>query len=371
MKLLFIFGTRPEAIKMAPIIIEAQTNHPEIETCICTTGQHREMLDQILSFFNITADVDLNIMKPGQDLFDITSLAVHGMKDVLIRYKPDIVLVQGDTTTAFAAALAAFYCKVSVAHVEAGLRTFQMYSPFPEEINRKMISQIATWHFAPTQRAVDNLRNEGISKNVFLTGNTVIDALFSGLKIIKNQDKAPYFYRFKNVDLTKRIILITGHRRESFGGPFQEICKAIRFLAESYPVIEFIYPVHLNPQVQKPVHEHLKQTRNIHLMDPLTYPELIWIMEKSYLILTDSGGIQEEAPSLGKPVVVMREFTERMEGIESGNAILSGTNFERIINVVGTIIDSETCYQNMVNSYNPYGNGHASQCIIDLLLKSC
>ena len=370
MRLLFIFGTRPEAIKMAPLIREARANYPKIETCICVTGQHREMLDQILSFFNIHPDVDLDIMKSGQDLFDITSAALLRLKEIISKFKPDVILVQGDTTTAFISSLAAFYLLIPVAHIEAGLRSGDNYSPFPEEVNRKLISQIATWHFAPTIKALENLNKSGIYNNVFVTGNTVIDAFFWGISILNEEGNVKYCKKFEFIDFTKKIILVTGHRRESFGKPFREICNAIKSIALSHSEIQVVYPVHLNPHVQQPVKEILQNVRNIHLTEPLDYPSLIWLLSKCYLVLTDSGGIQEEAPSLGKPVIVMRDVTERTEGIEAGNAILAGASFEKIVNAVNNILDSETIYQKMAKAGNPYGDGKTSGKIIHILLKT-
>jgi UDP-N-acetylglucosamine 2-epimerase (non-hydrolysing) len=355
---------------MAPLIREARSGYPIIETCVCVTGQHREMLDQILSFFKIIPDIDLDIMRPGQDLFEITSEVLLRLKKIIIDFRPDVVLVQGDTTTAFVAALASFYLKCRVAHVEAGLRTHQMYSPFPEEINRKMVSQVATWHFAPTLKAKRNLNAEGIVNNIFITGNTITDALIWGLELVKNEKQDNLFKKFNNIDFKKKILLVTGHRRESFGDPLREICKALIYLSDLNPDLEIIYPVHLNPHVQKPVYELLDKTRNIHLIDPLSYPELIVLMNKCYLIMTDSGGIQEEAPTFGKPVVVMREFTERTEGIDSGNAVLAGTDYEKIVRTVSNILGSELIYQKMSKSHNPYGDGKAAQKIIEILLRS-
>jgi UDP-N-acetylglucosamine 2-epimerase (non-hydrolysing) len=326
------------------------------------------MLDQILAFFEIIPDVDLNIMKQGQDLFDITSETLLGLKKVINDLKPDIVLVQGDTTTAFAASLAAFYNKIKVAHIEAGLRTHQMYSPFPEEINRKMISQVAFWHFAPTQRAKENLISEGITENVFVTGNTVVDALLWGKEIIQGQDQTKFLRHFKSIDFSKKIVLVTGHRRENFEEPLNEICKSLKKIADTYPDIELVYPVHLNPLVQKPVYELLSHIENIHLIAPLPYPELIWILSKCYLVLTDSGGIQEEAPTFGKPVIVMREFTEREEGIKTGSAILAGIKYRTIVSAVSKILNSNRIYYEMVKAGNPYGDGRASERIINRIL---
>jgi UDP-N-acetylglucosamine 2-epimerase (non-hydrolysing) len=369
MKILFIYGTRPEAIKMAPLLTEF-CKFPELFNIeICLTGQHREMLDQVNHFFNIKAHYDLNMMKPNQTLYDITTEGLNGLKDVMKRSKPDLIFVQGDTTTAFIGALAGFYEKIKVAHLEAGLRSFDIYSPFPEEINRKLVGQIADFHFAPTQKAVDNLRREGVEKNIYLVGNTVIDALFLGLDIINRNGKDEKFSSFKDIDFQKRIVLITGHRRESFGEPFENICYAIKECAIRYPDVQFVYPVHLNPNVRSVVNRILCEMKNIFLIEPLDYPQLIWLMSKSYLVLTDSGGIQEEAPSLGKPVLVMRDVTERMEGIESGTAKLVGTNKDVILNSLISLLDSTTEYNKMANSVNPYGDGKTSGNVLEIIKK--
>jgi UDP-N-acetylglucosamine 2-epimerase (non-hydrolysing) len=364
-KLLFIFGTRPEAIKLAPLIIELR-KHISFEVKVCVTAQHRHMLDQVLNFFGISPDYDLDIMKPDQTLFDVTASSLKLLEGVLDDYKPDCVFVQGDTTTSFTGALAAYYMKIKIAHVEAGLRSDDKYSPFPEEINRKLVTHLADFHFAPTFQSALALEKENISDNIFTVGNTVIDALMLGLEILKNNN---YKVSSKDLlkDITGRIVLITGHRRESFGKPFGNICEAIRQLAEKYPDADFIYPVHLNPNVREPVNRILKGHKNIHLVEPVDYPGFIWLMNKSYLVLTDSGGIQEEAPSLGKPVLVMRNVTERQEGIDAGTAKLVGTEVKAIVEEVSRLMDDEAEYSRMARSINPYGDGTASRQIAALL----
>ena len=366
-KLLFVFGTRPEAIKMAPII-HAAKKHPDIfDVKICLTGQHKEMLYHVMDFFELTGDVDLALMKPNQTLFDITADVLRSLEKVLNDYLPDIVLVQGDTTTAFVGALAAFYKKIKVAHIEAGLRSFDKYAPFPEEINRKMVGSIADFHFAPTEAAANNLKRENILQNVFITGNTVIDALLWGVQKIRTNDT--YAVPFDFLDASKKIILVTGHRRENFGNPFENICDALNFISSNYPEIQIVYPVHLNPNVQSVVKERLSNKSNVFLIDPLDYPHLIWIMDKSYFVITDSGGIQEEAPSLGKPVLVMREVTERMEGVTAGTALLVGTSRDRIIEAAVKLLENSEHYLSMSKAVNPYGDGTTSEQIISILAK--
>ena len=367
-KILFVFGTRPEAIKMAPIIHACYEHSGELNVKICLSGQHKEMLYQVMDFFKLTADYDLELMKPDQTLFDITADGLRLIENVLDECMPDLVVVQGDTTTTFVAALAAFYKKIKVAHVEAGLRSFDKYSPFPEEINRKMTSSITDLHFAPTQRAVDNLNNENIRSNIFLTGNTVIDALFWAANKVRNEPS--YQKMFATLDLNKKIVLITGHRRESFGKPFENICNAILMLAKRYPDAQFVYPVHLNPNVQKIVYEKLGGNRNIFLIAPLDYPHLVWLMDKSYFVITDSGGIQEEAPSLGKPVLVIRDVTEREEGITAGTAILVGTSIEKITTEAIRLMEDKNIYEKMSKAVNPYGDGDSSKKIADIILKT-
>ena len=374
-KILIVFGTRPEAIKMAPLVKELEKE--EFESKVCVTAQHREMLDQVLDIFDIRPDYDLNIMKQNQDLYDITANILIGIKKVLEDFKPDLVLVHGDTTTTFATTLASFYQKIDVGHVEAGLRTGNIYSPFPEEANRKLTGVLAKYHFAPTKTSKENLLKENLNeKNIIITGNTVIDALFLVLEKIK-QDKnleqkiiSDINSQVKNSQfsiLNSQFILITGHRRENFGQGFIDICEAIKELAIKYPKINFIYPVHLNPNVQKPVNEILSNLNNVFLIKPLDYLPFIYLMSKSYLILTDSGGIQEEAPSLGKPVFVMRDTTERPEAVKAGTVKLVGTNKEKIVNEVSKLIKEKQEYDKMSKAINPYGDGKASKRIIEFL----
>ncbi len=364
-KILFIFGTRPEAIKMAPVIKKFRKYPDDFSVKVCVTAQHREMLNQVLEFFKITADYDLNLMQKDQTLYDITSQGIKKLENVLSQCKPDMIFVQGDTTTSFIGALAGFYKKIKVAHIEAGLRSNDKFAPFPEEINRKLISHIADFHFSPTIQAEKNLLNEGIKSNIFTVGNTVIDALYSGLDLINNNDDE--FYKFFNfIDFSKKIILVTGHRRESFGKPFENICLAIKEISEQSG-IEFVYPVHLNPNVQKPVNKILSKLKNVHLLKPLEYPQLIWLMNKSYIVLTDSGGIQEESPSLGKPVLVMRDVTERQEGIDAGTALLVGTSKENIISSINLLLQDKDKYSKMAKAVNPYGDGKASDKIVEII----
>ncbi len=367
-KLLFIFGTRPEAIKMAPLIKET-SKHPEFTFKICVTGQHRELLDQVLHFFKIRPDFDLHVMKQDQTLFSITADIIKDLEKIVKNYKPDIILVQGDTTTAFVGALVGYYCKIKVVHIEAGLRSGQKYSPFPEEMNRIIAGHIADYHFAPTKKAVEALAKESITKNVFEVGNTSIDALLLGLKILKNNGKMVSNKDFANVDFSKKIILVTAHRRESFGNSFENICKAIKDIVKNFSDVEIVFPVHPNPNIRKPAYKILAGQPGIHLLEPLDYPQLLWIMEKSYLIMTDSGGIQEEAPSLGKPVLVMRDFTERTEGIDAGTAILVGTNRNKIFLEVKKLLQHPEKYNKMSASKNPYGDGLASKRIFKHLKK--
>ncbi len=369
-KALFVFGTRPEAIKMAPLVREFKKRTSEFETLVCLTGQHREMLKQVIDFFGIPEDFNLNLMKPNQTLFDITADGLKGLEKVIKECRPDVIFVQGDTTTAFIGALAGYYEKIKVVHIEAGLRSGNKYSPFPEEGNRILAGHIADFHFAPTDRAVSSLDKEGISKNVWQVGNTVIDALLLGLDLIRRQGEEKYFDYFKNLDFDKRIVLITGHRRESFGEPFENLCNAIKDVAEKYPDAQFVYPVHLNPNVREVVGRILSDKKNIFLIDPLDYPYLIWLMSKSYLVLTDSGGIQEEAPSLGKPVLVMRDVTERQEGVDAGTARLVGTNRKVIVDAVCELFDNRESYAKMANAVNPYGEGTTSKKVADIISTS-
>lgn len=364
-KVLFIIGTRPEAIKMAPVIHECRKYPEKFETRVCLTGQHKEMLDQVVDFFGIPFDFSLSLMKPDQTLFDVTSIGLKLLEGVLNEYHPDWVLVQGDTTTAFIGALAGFYKKIKVGHIEAGLRSGQLYSPFPEEANRKMIGTLCHTHFAPTQKAVENLNKENISGHVHLVGNTVIDALLWAAEKVADNKRIADDFTYLNTE--KKIVLITGHRRESFGKPFEEICRSIATLAERHKDVQFVYPVHLNPNIREVVFSLLKGYSNIFLIEPLDYPHLVWLLNKSYLVITDSGGIQEEAPSLGKPVLVMREVTERTEGIEAGSAILVGTSGEKIINETERLLTNSDVYTKMAGIANPYGDGKSAGRIVELL----
>ncbi len=357
-RFLFIFGTRPEAIKLAPLVLKLG----EIgDVFVCVSGQHREMLDQVMRLFSIEPDYDLDIMEENQSLFKITAKTLTLLEKVIDQSSPDLIIVQGDTTTAFAGALAGYYKKVKVAHVEAGLRSFDKFSPFPEEMNRIMAGHIADYHFAPTKKARENLMGEGIPRrSIHVVGNTVIDALLKGLAIVHKDERRCYDH-FRFLDFSKRVILVTGHRRESFGRPFENICRALKDIARSN--VEIVYPVHLNPNVRRQVYPLLRGVRNIHLVEPLEYPYLIWLMSKSYLVLTDSGGIQEEAPSLGKPVLVMRDVTERTEGIEAGTAILVGTSRKRIADTTRKLLSDQAEYNKMAKARNPYGDGRASERI--------
>ncbi len=366
--LLFIFGTRPEAIKLAPLIREFR-QRPDVKVLVCVTAQHREMLDQVLSFFEIKPDYDLNIMTKNQTLFDVTVVGLKALEEVLTHSKPDLVFVQGDTTTSFIGALAAYYKKIKVAHIEAGLRSGNKYSPFPEEMNRVLASHLADFHFTPTRQSVGNLERENIKAHLYKVGNTVIDALFLGLDLINKQDESAFEKYFPGVQLQKRIVLITGHRRESFGGPFEDICNAIREVAGQFEDVEFVYPVHLNPNVQEPVNRILMGLSNVHLIAPLDYPQFIWLMNKCHVVLTDSGGLQEEAPALGKPVLVMREVTERKEGVDAGTAKLVGTDKAVIVKELTTLLSDERAYQEMAKAVNPYGDGTACKQIADLVMK--
>jgi len=364
--ILFVFGTRPEAIKMAPLV-HAFKAEKSFNVRVLVTAQHREMLDQVLQLFEITPDYDLDLMKPGQILTDVYCKVLKGVESVIVELKPDHMFVHGDTITSTAAAQAGFYHQIPVAHIEAGLRTGEMYSPFPEEINRRMTAQLATYHFAPTELAKENLLKENITQSVFVTGNTVIDALHWVIKKIKT-NKSQYA-ELENINLEERIILITGHRRENFGKGFLNICLAIKELAEKNRDVKFIYPVHLNPNVLKPVNEILSNIKNIRLIKPLTYEPFIALMSSSYLILTDSGGIQEEAPGLGKPVLVMRDTTERPEAVNAGTVRLVGTDKITIISYVQELIDSKEKYDSMAQAKNPYGDGRASSKIVKFYLN--
>ena len=377
MRVLVIFGTRPEAIKMAPVVKQLlDVESEKVEVKICITAQHRQMLDQVLKIFDIVPDYDLNVMKQGQNLFDLTSNILLGLKPVLEEFNPDIALVHGDTTTTLAATLACFYQKIKVGHVEAGLRTGDIYSPWPEEANRKLTSAITTYHFAPTQQSKNNLLGEGIkSDNIFITGNTVIDALlFINDKIKLNREfQEELRIGLKDlgydVERNKKIVLVTGHRRENFGEGFVNICNALIEIAKEYPAVDIVYPVHLNPNVRKPVKEILSEIENIFLIEPLDYGPFIFLMSKCYLILTDSGGIQEEAPSLGKPVLVMRETTERPEAIEAGTVKLVGVNKDLIKKNVKVLLENKEEYNKMSYAHNPYGDGKASERIVNKIIN--
>lgn len=378
---MLVFGTRPEAIKMAPLVKEFQKDIERFRTLVCVTGQHREMLDQVLSIFDIIPDYDLNIMKQGQDLYDVTTRVLTGMRDVLKEVRPDVVLVHGDTTTSTATALAAFYQQIPVGHVEAGLRTHNIYSPWPEEMNRQITGRIASFHFAPTPLSQSNLLNEGIDKQkITITGNTVIDALYMVTQRIKqNKDLQAQLtekllqagYDIHRLKKNKPLVLITGHRRENFGEGFIQICQAIKTLAKQYPDADFVYPMHLNPNVRKPIHEvfgeSLSYLGNIFFIEPLEYLSFVFLMEKSTIVLTDSGGIQEEAPGLGKPVLVMRDTTERPEALKAGTVKLVGTDDCKIVNEVSILLSDTTAYQQMSQAVNPYGDGSASNRIVQVL----
>ncbi|MBR0526895.1 MAG: UDP-N-acetylglucosamine 2-epimerase (non-hydrolyzing) [Prevotella sp.] len=391
-KIMLVFGTRPEAIKMAPLVLELKKKYNTFETCVCVTGQHREMLDQVLQIFSITPDYDLNIMKPGQDLYDVTSRVLLGMRDVLREVKPDVVLVHGDTTTSTAAALAAFYQQIPVGHVEAGLRTHNIYSPWPEEMNRQLTGRIASYNFSPTELSRSNLLNEGIdAEKITVTGNTVIDALHLVVDKISSdtslrQELAEVLrqsgYDINRLnDTQRRLVLITGHRRENFGEGFLHICTAIKDLSMKYPNVDFVYPMHLNPNVRRPIakifegNEQLtinsqsvnEKFPNMFFAEPLEYLSFVYLMEKAYIVLTDSGGIQEEAPGLGKPVLVMRDTTERPEAVAAGTVKLVGTDYDAIVSNVSELLDSLHTYEQMSKAVNPYGDGKACQRIINVL----
>lgn len=364
--ILLVFGTRPEAIKMAPLVKALQTE-PVITAKVCVTAQHRHMLDQVLHFFNIVPDYDLNLMKPGQNLYQLTADVLVGLKTVLEDFKPDLVIVHGDTSTSTAAALAAYYYGAKIAHIEAGLRTYDKQAPFPEEINRQLTGRLADLHFSPTEQAKANLLREGIDPyTVYVTGNTVIDALFEAAEKLKSYRDTEIEDMEQKIDSSKKLILVTAHRRENFGVGMDEICKALRELAKRSDV-QIVFPVHLNPQVQKPVYQYLGKLNNVLLLSPLGYPAFTWLMIKSYLILTDSGGIQEEGPSIGKPVLVMRETSERPEAIDAGTVKLVGANCSRIYENVTALLDQEELYQRMSKSHNPYGDGKSCKRILSAL----
>ena len=382
-KIMLVFGTRPEAIKMAPLVKVLQGQDDCFETIVCVTGQHREMLDQVLDIFEIVQDYDLNIMRKGQDLYDVTARVLTGMRDVLKETEPDVVLVHGDTTTSTAAALAAFYQQIPVGHVEAGLRTHNIYSPWPEEMNRQLTGRIATYHFSPTSLSRENLMREGVGeKNIYVTGNTVIDALYwvidkmnrdEGLRSQTEKQIADAGYDVGRLSGNRRLVLITGHRRENFGEGFINICKAIRDLAQRYPEVDFVYPMHLNPNVRKPIHEvfgeDLSNLGNLFFIEPLEYLCFVCLMEKADIVLTDSGGIQEEAPGLGKPVLVMRDTTERPEALNAGTVKLVGTDYDKILLEVSLLLDDSEAYEKMSKAVNPYGDGHACERIAEALKK--
>jgi UDP-N-acetylglucosamine 2-epimerase (non-hydrolysing) len=383
-KIMLVFGTRPEAIKMAPLVKEFEKHPDEFDTIVCVTGQHREMLDQVLKIFDIKPNYDLNIMKQGQDLYDVTCRVLTGMRDVLKEVQPDVVLVHGDTTTSTASALAAFYQQIPVGHVEAGLRTRNIYSPWPEEMNRQITGRIATYNFSPTQLSRQNLLEERVDdEKITVTGNTVIDALYWVVEKIKNdkdlsielQDillKAGY--NTNRLNTGRRLVLITGHRRENFGDGFIHICNAIKTLTQNYPDVDFVYPMHLNPNVRKPIHEvfgeDLSDLGNMFFIEPLEYLSFVYLMEKSSIVLTDSGGIQEEAPGLGKPVLVMRNTTERPEALDAGTVKLVGTDYDTIVNSVSTLLNNKEEYNKMSKAVNPYGDGKACGRIVDFIRKN-
>ena len=380
-KIMLVFGTRPEAIKMAPLVKEFQ-KYPEVfQTVVCVTGQHREMLDQVLKIFDIIPDYDLNIMQQGQDLYDVTARVLMGMRDVLKQVQPDVVLVHGDTTTSTASALAAFYQQIPVGHVEAGLRTHNIYSPWPEEMNRLITGRIATYHFSPTLLSCRNLLDEGVKKDtITVTGNTVIDALYLVIDKIKSNEALDSElaeilkksgYDVNRLQEGKKLVLITGHRRENFGDGFISMCTAIKVLTKKYPGVDFVYPMHLNPHVRKPIHEvfgeDLSDLGNMFFIEPLEYLAFVYLMEKSNIVLTDSGGIQDEAPGLGKPVLVMRDTTERPEALDAGTVKLVGTNYDKILNEVSALLDDTAYYERMSKAVNPYGDGMACGRIVSAL----
>ena len=381
-KVMLVFGTRPEAIKMAPLVKEFQKQPKRVETVVCVTGQHREMLDQVLKIFDIKPDYDLNIMKQGQDLYDVTARVLTGMRDVLKEVKPDVVLVHGDTTTSTVAALAAFYQQIPVGHVEAGLRTHNIYSPWPEEMNRLLTGRLATYHFSPTPLSRNNLIKESVDdRNIIVTGNTVIDALYWVVDKIKNNKEldneledilSKAGYDINRLNNGKKLVLITGHRRENFGDGFINMCTAIKDLTVKYPDLDFVYPMHLNPNVRKPIHEvfgeNLSGLKNMFFIEPLEYLSFVYLMEKSSIVLTDSGGIQEEAPGLGTPVLVMRDTTERPEALDAGTVKLVGTDYNKIVNEVSSLIDDKAAYEKMSKAVNPYGDGLACGRIVNALL---
>lgn len=381
-KVMLVFGTRPEAIKMCPLVKEFQKHNDAFETIVCVTGQHREMLDQVLNIFEVKPDYDLNIMKQGQDLYDVTARVLTGMRDVFKECKPDVVLVHGDTTTSTAAALAAFYQQIPVGHVEAGLRTHNIYSPWPEEMNRQITGRIATYNFSPTPLSESNLKAEKAQGNIYVTGNTVIDALHMVVNKLKNDEtlakEQEAILKQAGYDVNrladgKKLVLITGHRRENFGEGFIHMVTAIKDLKNKYPDVDFVYPMHLNPNVRRPIHEvfgeDLTNLGNMFFIEPLQYLEFVYLMEKATIVLTDSGGIQEEAPGLGKPVLVMRDTTERPEALASGTVHLVGTDYQKIMDEVSTLLEDEQAYEKMSKAVNPYGDGKACERIVEILKK--
>ena len=381
-KVMLVFGTRPEAIKMCPLVKEFQKHNDGFETIVCVTGQHREMLDQVLNIFEVKPDYDLNIMKQGQDLYDVTARVLTGMRDVFKECKPDVVLVHGDTTTSTAAALAAFYQQIPVGHVEAGLRTHNIYSPWPEEMNRQITGRIATYNFSPTPLSESNLQAEKAQGNIYVTGNTVIDALHMVVNKLKNDEtlakEQEAILKQAGYDVNrladgKKLVLITGHRRENFGEGFIHMVTAIKDLKNKYPDVDFVYPMHLNPNVRKPIHEvfgeDLSNLGNMFFIEPLQYLEFVYLMEKATIVLTDSGGIQEEAPGLGKPVLVMRDTTERPEALASGTVHLVGTDYQKIMDEVSTLLEDEQAYEKMSKAVNPYGDGKACERIVEIFSK--
>ncbi len=381
-KVMLVFGTRPEAIKMCPLVKEFQKHNDGFETIVCVTGQHREMLDQVLNIFEVKPDYDLNIMKQGQDLYDVTARVLTGMRDVFKECKPDVVLVHGDTTTSTAAALAAFYQQIPVGHVEAGLRTHNIYSPWPEEMNRQITGRIATYNFSPTPLSESNLKEEKAQGNIYVTGNTVIDALHMVVNKLKNDEtlakEQEAILKQAGYDVNrladgKKLVLITGHRRENFGEGFIHMVTAIKDLKSKYPDVDFVYPMHLNPNVRKPIHEvfgeDLSNLGNMFFIEPLQYLEFVYLMEKATIVLTDSGGIQEEAPGLGKPVLVMRDTTERPEALASGTVHLVGTDYQKIMDEVSTLLEDEQAYEKMSKAVNPYGDGKACERIVEIFSK--
>ena len=383
-KVMLVFGTRPEAIKMAPLVKQFQRDEEHFQTIVCVTGQHRQMLDQVLKIFDIQPDYDLNIMKDGQDLYDVTARVLVGMRDVLTKVKPDVVLVHGDTSTSTAAALAAFYQRIPVGHVEAGLRTHNIYSPWPEEMNRQLTGRIATYDFAPTQLSRQNLLDEHVpEERIIVTGNTVIDALHMVVAKLKDdesqrnklaQELLADGYDVSRLENGRRLVLITGHRRENFGDGFVNICRAIATLSERYPQVDFLYPMHLNPNVRNPIHDafgrDLKELGNLFFIEPLEYLKFVFIMSKAHIVLTDSGGIQEEAPGLGKPVLVMRDTTERPEALEAGTVKLVGTDYDKMVGEVSTLLDDTAAYNRMSQAVNPYGDGKACPRIVNFLINN-